>query len=90
MSASIESSAIFLKDTPKQILNKMNRYAFSGGQETAEQQRELGANPDVDVAYQYLRFFLEVRFPPSSRLADPIASLTDFCVRPGRRGARPD
>ncbi|KAH7376933.1 tryptophanyl-tRNA synthetase [Plectosphaerella cucumerina] len=59
MSASIESSAIFLKDTPKQILNKMNRYAFSGGQETAEQQRELGANPDVDVAYQYLRFFLE-------------------------------
>ncbi|KAH6683501.1 tryptophanyl-tRNA synthetase [Plectosphaerella plurivora] len=59
MSSSIESSAIFLKDTPKQILNKMNRYAFSGGQETAEQQRELGANPDVDVAYQYLRFFLE-------------------------------
>lgn len=48
------------KDTPKQILNKMNKYAFSGGQETLELHRELGGNPDVDVAYQYLRFFLEV------------------------------
>ena len=48
------------KDTPKQITNKMNKYAFSGGQETLELHRELGGNPDVDVAYQYLRFFLEV------------------------------
>ena len=28
-------------------------------QETLELQRQLGANVDVDVAYQYLRFFLE-------------------------------
>lgn len=28
-------------------------------QETAELQRQLGANIDVDVAYQYLTFFLE-------------------------------
>ncbi|KAI0106427.1 hypothetical protein GGR51DRAFT_517652 [Nemania sp. FL0031] len=59
MSASIDSSAIFMKDTPNQIKNKINKYAFSGGQETAEQQRELGGNPDVDVAYQYLQFFME-------------------------------
>ncbi|KAI0398333.1 tryptophanyl-tRNA synthetase [Xylariaceae sp. FL0594] len=59
MSASIDSSAIFMKDTPNQIKNKINKYAFSGGQETAEEQRELGGNPDVDVAYQYLQFFME-------------------------------
>ncbi|KAF5505389.1 Tryptophan--tRNA ligase [Colletotrichum siamense] len=59
MSASIESSAIFMKDTPKQIQNKMNKYAFSGGKVTAEEQRAEGADPDVDVSYQYLRFFLE-------------------------------
>ncbi|KAI1199958.1 tryptophanyl-tRNA synthetase [Nemania serpens] len=59
MSASIDSSAIFMKDAPNQIKNKINKYAFSGGQETAEEQRELGGNPDVDVAYQYLQFFME-------------------------------
>ncbi|WYZ45010.1 hypothetical protein EsH8_VIII_000326 [Colletotrichum jinshuiense] len=59
MSASIESSAIFMNDSPKKIQNKMNKYAFSGGKDTAEQQRAEGADPDVDVSYQYLRFFLE-------------------------------
>ncbi|TDZ20176.1 Tryptophan--tRNA ligase [Colletotrichum orbiculare MAFF 240422] len=59
MSASVESSAIFMKDTPKQIQSKMNKYAFSGGKTTAEEQRAEGADPDVDVSYQYLRFFLE-------------------------------
>ncbi|KAI0490572.1 tryptophanyl-tRNA synthetase [Xylaria cf. heliscus] len=48
MSASIDSSAIFMKDTPKQIKSKITKYAFSGGRETAEEQRELGGNPDVD------------------------------------------
>lgn len=38
---------------------KINKYAFSGGQETAELQRQLGGNPDVDVSFQYLSFFLE-------------------------------
>ncbi|KAI1178398.1 tryptophanyl-tRNA synthetase [Nemania sp. FL0916] len=59
MSASIDTSAIFMKDSANQIKNKINKYAFSGGQETAEEQRELGGNPDVDVAYQYLQFFME-------------------------------
>ncbi|KAI2643172.1 tryptophanyl-tRNA synthetase [Xylaria nigripes] len=59
MSASIDTSAIFMKDTPNQIKNKINKYAFSGGQETAEEQREKGGNPDVDVAYQYLQFFMD-------------------------------
>jgi tryptophanyl-tRNA synthetase len=59
MSSSVDNSAILLTDTPKQIKKKINRYAFSGGQATAELQAKLGADPEVDVACQYLRFFLE-------------------------------
>ena len=42
----------------KRIKKKINKHAFSGGQETLELQRELGANLDVDIPYQWLRFFL--------------------------------
>jgi tryptophanyl-tRNA synthetase len=59
MSSSIDASAIFMKDTAAQIKNKINRYAFSGGQKGIEAQRALGGNPDVDVSYQYLQFFME-------------------------------
>lgn len=48
-----------MSDTPNQIKNKINKHGFSGGQETEEEHRRLGGNPDVDVAYQYLGFFLE-------------------------------
>lgn len=59
MSASNENSAIYVTDTPKQISKKINKHAFSGGGATEEDQRRNGANLEVDVAYQYLRFFLE-------------------------------
>lgn len=59
MSASVSTSAIFLSDKPNEIKNKINKYAFSGGQTTAEEQRRLGGRADVDVPYQYLSFFLE-------------------------------
>jgi tryptophanyl-tRNA synthetase len=59
MSASDTNSAIFMTDTPKQIETKLNKYAFSGGQATLEEQREKGADLAVDVSYQYLRFFLD-------------------------------
>ncbi|EPX74478.1 tryptophan-tRNA ligase Wrs1 [Schizosaccharomyces octosporus yFS286] len=59
MSASKDSSAIFMTDTPNKIKNKVNKYAFSGGGATVEIHREKGGNPDVDVAYQYLSFFLD-------------------------------
>lgn len=36
---------------------QINKYAFSGGQTTVEEHRELGGNCDVDISYQYLRFF---------------------------------
>lgn len=57
MSASDTTTSIFMGDTAKQIQKKINKYAFSGGRATLEEHRELGGNPDVDVAYQYLSFF---------------------------------
>ena len=59
MSASKETSGIFMHDTPNQIKNKINKYAVSGGQETLEEQRKYGGNPDVDVSFQYLTFFVD-------------------------------
>ncbi|RMD40977.1 hypothetical protein DV735_g4158, partial [Chaetothyriales sp. CBS 134920] len=59
MSASVDTSAIFLSDKPNQIKNKINKYAFSGGQDTQEKHRELGGRTAKDVPFQYLSFFLE-------------------------------
>lgn len=59
MSASMSNSAIYVTDTAASIKKKINKFAFSGGGATEELQREHGANTDVDVAFQYLTFFLE-------------------------------
>jgi tryptophanyl-tRNA synthetase len=59
MSSSDLNSAIFLTDTPEEIERKIKEHAFSGGRETKKLQQELGANLEVDVSYQWLRFFLE-------------------------------
>ena len=59
MSGSMANTAVYLTDTPKQIKDKINKHAFSGGQDTAEKQRELGANLEVDVSYEWMRYFLE-------------------------------
>jgi tryptophanyl-tRNA synthetase len=59
MSSSDSNSAIFLTDTQAEIERKIKAHAFSGGQDTKEKQRELGADLEVDVSYQWLRFFLE-------------------------------
>jgi len=59
MSSSDANSAIFLTDTFEDIERKIKQHAFSGGQDTKKKQEELGANLDVDVSYQWLRFFLE-------------------------------
>ena len=58
MSASDENSSIYMTDTMKKISKKV-KSAFSGGQETIEEHRKLGGNPDVDVAYQYMLFFVD-------------------------------
>jgi tryptophanyl-tRNA synthetase len=59
MSSSDPNSAIFLTDTEAEIERKIKVHAFSGGRETKELQMRHGANLDVDVSYQWLRFFLE-------------------------------
>lgn len=59
MSASDPTSAIFLTDTPAEVRQKINSYAFSGGRATVEEHRRLGADLKVDVPYAYLSFFLE-------------------------------
>jgi tryptophanyl-tRNA synthetase len=59
MSASEEQTAIFTTDSPQTVKTKINKYAFSGGQATIEEQRKKGGNPDVDVSYQWLTFFEE-------------------------------
>lgn len=48
-----------MTDTSNQIKNKINRHGFSGGQETEEEHRKYGGDTEVDVAYQYLSFFLD-------------------------------
>ena len=58
MSASNPNTAVYVTDTAKEIKKKINKHAFSGGQDTLEKQRELGANLEVDIPYQWLRFFL--------------------------------
>ena len=59
MSASSENSAIYMTDAQAAIKNKINKYSFSGGGDTLELHRMNGANLAVDIAFQYLRFFLE-------------------------------
>lgn len=57
MSSSDETSAIFVTDTPKQVKDKITKYAFSGGGSTLEEHRAKGGNCEIDVPYQYLTFF---------------------------------
>lgn len=59
MSASSATSAIYVTDTPSQISEKIKKHAFSGGCDSLEEHREKGGNPDVDVSFQYLSFFLD-------------------------------
>ncbi|GMH72114.1 hypothetical protein TrLO_g6977 [Triparma laevis f. longispina] len=59
MSSSDDSSAIFLTDDGEEIARKIKSYAYSGGQETSKLQKEKGANLEMDVSYQWLRFFLD-------------------------------
>ncbi|MFH1275882.1 MAG: tryptophan--tRNA ligase, partial [Candidatus Woesearchaeota archaeon] len=59
MSSSDPTSYIALTDTPEEAANKIKNYAFSGGQATLEEHRKKGGNPDVDVAFQMLKYGLE-------------------------------
>ena len=52
MSASDATTTIYVSDTAKEIETKVNKYAFSGGKQEMAEQKEKGADLDVDVAYQ--------------------------------------
>ena len=54
MSSSDPTTSILVTDSANDIKKKINKYAFSGGQPTLEEQKEKGANLDIDVPYQYL------------------------------------
>jgi len=59
MSSSDINSYIALTDSEKEVERKIKKYAFSGGRATLKEHQEKGGNPDVDVSFQYLKFFFE-------------------------------
>ena len=59
MSASDPTETIFVTDSPKSVREKIMKYAFSGGQATIKEHRELGGNPDIDVSFQWLKLLFE-------------------------------
>jgi len=59
MSSSNPNSYIAMTDSPKEVERKIKKYAFSGGQQTLDEHRKRGGNPDVDVSFQYLKMFFE-------------------------------
>eukprot|EP01084_Bolivina_argentea_P152020 265251_1 len=58
VSSSSSKNVIFLNDTFKEMKKKING-AFTGSQDNRKQQMEHGTNLDIDVPYQYLRYFME-------------------------------
>lgn len=75
MSSSDPQSAIFLSDTNAQIKRKINKYAFSGGQDTKELQKQLGADLSVDVSCKYLQLFSSFLFALDSSKSFDVESL---------------
>jgi len=59
MSSSEANSFIAMTDSPKEVEQKIKKYAFSGGKDTIEEHRKKGVNPDIDVSFQYLKMFFE-------------------------------
>ena len=56
-SSSDSSKTILMTDSPKEVKKKINKHAFSGGQDTVEEHRKKGGNVKVDVACQWLKYF---------------------------------
>jgi tryptophanyl-tRNA synthetase len=58
MSSSRPATAVFTKDEPEVVEQKISN-SFTGGQATIALQRELGGNPDVCPVFWYLRYLFE-------------------------------
>lgn len=59
MSSSAANTSILLTDDAKMVKNKINKYALSGGRQTVEEHRKLGADLEIDVPCMWLNFFME-------------------------------
>ncbi len=59
MSKREPNGVIYLNEDVSNVKKKIMKYAFSGGRDTVEEHRRLGGNLEVDVSYQYLRYFLD-------------------------------
>jgi len=59
MSSFDDVPAIELTDDRETVTEKIQQYAYSGGQSSVDAHRESGGDPDVDVAYQLLYYFFE-------------------------------
>jgi len=59
MSSSNPDNAILMTDSPNEVKRKINKYAFSGGKDTAKEHRKYGGNVEVDIACQWLKYFEE-------------------------------
>lgn len=60
MSSSVGTDAtLFLTDNAQILHEKILKYAYSGGggDGTLADHKKYGGNPDVDISYQYLRYF---------------------------------
>jgi len=58
MSSSKPKTTLFLSDDIASAEKKIKK-SFSGGKSTIEEHRQLGGDPDIDVAYQYMMYFFE-------------------------------
>ncbi|MFH1521601.1 MAG: tryptophan--tRNA ligase, partial [archaeon] len=56
-SSSDSGKTILMTDDTKTVKKKINKYAFSGGQDTVEEHRKKGGDVKVDVACQWLKYF---------------------------------
>lgn len=70
MSASDESTSIYVTDTPNEVKKKVGQ-AFTGGQPTVEEQRRKGGNPDACSVCAYLSYFFE---PDDKKLAERLSA----------------
>jgi tryptophanyl-tRNA synthetase (EC 6.1.1.2) len=59
MSASMPETAVYLTDDPETVRSKIWKYALTGGQATAQEQRIKGGNPEVCVVFKWLEIFFE-------------------------------
>ncbi len=54
-----EHATIFTTDTPRQVEQKIMKYAFSGGRGSIQEHRKKGGVPEVDMSFQWLRIMFE-------------------------------